>query len=163
VNIEHRAFLKLKLEMRAENGYRPSYGAVFEQLQYFENSSTGNCCPAQGVLARALGYCRETVNRATRWLELHGYIRTQQRYKRFQRGGCRYLSKRYWIARELGQVAFLLGKLAEQGMAAFLAGKPIRLPARFSCDPKPAVPSRTEFNSDLLMSPGRFQPPDGGK
>ena len=162
VNIEHRAFLRLKLEMRAETGYRPSYGAVFEQLQYFENAITGETCPAQGVLARALGYCRETVNRAVGWLELHGYIRTQQRYRRLANYGSRYLSKRYWIARELGQVKWMLGKLRERAAAAYLAGRPVRLPARFSCDPKTALPSSSESNPENLMSPRRFRPPDGG-
>lgn len=136
--------------MRQKIGFRPSYAAVFEQLLYWENSRTGLTCPAQGALARACRYARETVNRACAWLEAHGFIRSQQRYRRVARNGVRFLSKRYWIAKERHQVAWMLSHLSK-------AAKRIqeRLQARpslrkFSSDLKITPPSRTELNPDEI-------------
>lgn len=153
MNIEHRAFLKLKLVMRDEPGYRPSYGAVFEQLQYLENANTGHTCPGQGVLARCLGYARETVNRATRWLESRGYIKTEQRFRRIAANGVRFLSKRYWIARELGQVAHLLRAYAQSARRVYHTPKKRPILPIFSSDRKVSPPSTPVYILGKLVDP----------
>ena len=140
----------MKLEMSAEPGYRPSYGRVFECLMFWENAHTGTTCPAQGALARSLGYARETCNRATRWLEGRGYILTEQRLRRVAGNGVRYLSKRYRIARELGQVAILVQRYARSARRLFQTPKnSVRTPV-FSSDRKVTPPPTTELNPDEI-------------
>jgi len=150
VNIEHRAYLTIKQDMRREIGFRPSYAAVYEQLFHWQNAVTGLTCPAQGVLARALGYCRETVNRACAWLEAHGYIKSQQRYRRLRELGSRFLSKRYWVAKDTGQVALLLARFRGRAMRLCTDPKTAPRARKFSCDLKITPPSRTELNPEEI-------------
>lgn len=150
MNHQLRMLLALKQQMRREIGFRPSYATVYEQLLHWENSQTGFTCPAQGALARACRYARETVNRACAWLEAHGYIKSQQRYRRIARNGVRFLSKRYWIAHEVDQVAHMLCHLSKRAAAllARLSNRPS--PRKFSSDPKITPPSRTELNPEEI-------------
>lgn len=152
MNLSLREALALTQDMRRENGFRPSYSAVWSQLLHWENSRTGSTCPAQSVVARALGYCRETVNRACAWLEAHGYIKSQQRIRRIMRNAVRFLSKRYWIAKERDQVAFLLAQYqaTTKKLYARLQSGPAR--QEFSSDRKITPPSTSELNPDEIRA-----------
>ena len=136
--------------MRREIGFRPSYATVYTQLLHWENSETGFTCPAQGALARACRYARETVNRACAWLEAHGYIKSQQRYRRIARNAVRFLSKRYWIAHELGQVEHMLAHLSQRAATLLARFQSRPTPVKFSSDRKVTPPSRTELNPDEI-------------
>ena len=122
MNINHRCMLKVGQAIRETRGYRASYAAVYNDLAYLENAKTGTCCPAQAVLARRLGYCRETVNRACRWLAKHGFIQLRHRYRRRQMGGVRILSNVYRVAKDPEHVAWLLSDYAKRARAAWSAG-----------------------------------------
>lgn len=132
--------------MRRVSGFRPSYATVFTQLLHWENSRSGFTCPAQGALARACRYARETVNRACAWLEAHGYIKSEQRYRRIARNAVRFLSKRYWIAHELGQVEHMLANLSKRARSILSRFQARPALGKFSCDRKITPPSRTELN-----------------
>lgn len=150
MNHELRCFVRLAQEMRLETGFRPSYAAVYQQLLAWENATTGLTTPAQGALARACRYARETVNRAVAWLEAHGYIRSEQRYRRIARNGVRFLSKRYWIAKDRDHVAWMLANLTKRARALrALAETRLQRP-KFSCDPKITPPPSSELNPDEI-------------
>jgi DNA-binding transcriptional MocR family regulator len=134
--------------MRREIGFRPSYAAVYSQLLHWENRTTGDTCPGQRSLARSLGYARETVNRACAWLELRGYIRSQQRLRRIAGNGVRFLSKRYWVAKERGQVAWMLAHLTRRGRELRERWERAPVLRKFSSDREITPPSRTELNPE---------------
>lgn len=150
MNFQCRALATVLLDMRREVGFRPSYAAVYQQLLHWENATTGDTCPGQKSLAAALGYARETVNRAVAWLERNGYIRTHQRLRRVARNGVRFLSKRYWIAKERGQVAWMLSHLSKRALQ--LRQRPQIRPIlpKISSDPKVTPPSSTELTPEEI-------------
>jgi len=120
---------------------------VFLALHQLENAVKGYTQPAQGVIARRTGLHRVTVNRAVAWLRLNGFIRTIQRFRKLASGaGYRFLSLKYWVAKELGQVNFL--ERAEKARRLMRAFAP-----KFSCSLAASSPSRPESNSETFMSP----------
>jgi len=148
VRYQDRQFSTLLNAMPDVEGFRPSYLRVFLALHRLENAVSGTTQPAQSVLARNTGYHRVTINRAVAWLRLNGFIKTVQRFRKLLSGlGYRYLSLKYWVAKELGQVSFLeriekmrrVQKWLKQG--------------RFSCSLGTTPPSNSALNTDSLMSP----------
>jgi len=174
----------LLLEMAAAPGFRLTAWLVFEQLTRWENAVKGYTQPSQGVIARAIRRSRKAVNEAVAWLRKHGFIKTQQRYV-LHRDRTLYGTLRYWIAKELGQVEWLLKKRAAELRDKLLSGKSrVAYPAapkaqkaesradrdarerywleQLGCNPDVAEPSSSVLNSDNLMSPAVKKPPGGG-
>jgi hypothetical protein len=149
---ENRNISRLLNRMRKVPGYRPSCQAVFLQLMEWENAGSGTTQPAQGVLARETGLHRVTVNRAVAWLRLNGFLRTVQRFKRIGKGAYRYLSLKYWVAKELGQVAFLEAREKTLRVKLWAEG---RMRRKFSCSLAATAPSTTESYSSKLEPPKR--------
>ena len=171
--------------MRATPGFQAAFLAVYDQLSAWENGRLGYTQPAQGVIGRALGLARETVNRAVAWLRKHGFIKTKQRYVRQDDKRSLYGTLRYWIAKELGQVQWLKGQFAAARARAWadavnnaarrqeaqaarakrdaeeqlnrLQIEAARLDAlrKYGCDMGLTVPSTTESNSDRLDGENR--------
>lgn len=145
---QDRQFSTLLNAMPDVDGFRPSYLRVFLALHRLENAVSGTTQPAQSVLARNTGLHRVTINRAVAWLRLNGFIKTVQRFRKLLSGlGYRFLSLKYWVAKELGQVSFLeriekmrrVQKWLKQG--------------RFSCSLGATPPSNPVSYSATFMSP----------
>jgi hypothetical protein len=146
-----REFSVLLNEMHNRPGYRPSCQKVFLALHELENAITGSTQPAQGVIARRKNMHRVTVNKAVAWLRLNGFIRTMQRAKRRVGGaGWWFQSLRYWVARELGQVAYLETLEKLRRLKKWLNGE--KRP-KSSCSRNATAPSSSEYYSDSFMSP----------
>lgn len=54
-------------------------------LLQFRNRKSGDCYPSQVTLSDACGLCRNTVSRAVRELEAHGYVSTEKKRLRGQK------------------------------------------------------------------------------
>lgn len=169
-----RERLQLSIEMRATPGFTPACLAVFEQLTWWENSRTGYTQPGQETIARAIGRCRATVNRAVRWLRDNGWLKTQQRYV-LHRDRTLYGTLRYWMAKEVGQVTWLRNRLIEKRWTTARndterqnnAVQKWRMPkiaggkeaverywlAQMGCNTGVTTPSNSELNTETLMSP----------
>lgn len=149
---ENRHLTRVANRMSKVAGFRPSFLRVWLQLCEWENARTGTTVPAQGVLARATGLHRVTVNRAVAWLRLNGFIRTVQRFRAIGNGAYRYLSLKYWVAKEMGQVAFLEAREKIDRLRRWQKGR--NLP-KFSCSLDATPPPMTESYSDMLEAPKR--------
>lgn len=147
---ENRNLSRVANKMRQVPDFKPSCLAVFFQLMEWENAGNGTTQPAQGAIARATGLHRVTVNKAVAWLRLNGFIRTVQRYRKIGKGAYRYLSLKYWVAKELGQVAFLEAREKTARVKRWAEG---RFRPKLSCSLAATAPSRTEFYSSILEAP----------
>ena len=184
MQFQEREKLNLEIQMERTPGYTGAWAKVWRRLRAWENAKTGYTQPSQATIARDCSLSRKTVNLAVKGLRQHGFIKTQQRYV-LHRDRTLYGTLRYWVAKELGQVEWILKKqLAElrdklwtgkSRVAYPAAPKPYKAPTQaekdavyrywleqLGCNIDVATPSSSLLNPDNLMSPTHKKPPDGG-
>ncbi len=186
---QNRQFTRMLNVMQRQDDFRPSYLTVFTCLMEWTNSGTNTTYPSQGVIARECGYCRETVNRAVKWLRDKAFILTDHRRRKVGKA-VRWLSNWYRMAEDLEHVDWMRQRRLQQAIKnLFKRAKPVAYPAvppagpppptqadkdavyaywmeqfaqEVSCDTESIAPSSSISNSDMLTGAREKIPPDGG-